>query len=330
MMEIRNITEDIKFGAVLPVYGKINWTCIVKYAKAAEKFGYDSLWISDHLINPYIVEQNVPASFRSNNDALEVWTILSALSTVTSKCRLGTYVMCNNFRHPSLMAKMGATLDNISNGRFELGLGAGWLMVEHVKFGFPWDTHSLRMRLLKDSIKAINLLWSGTEVYFRGIHFNLEGAKIEPKPIQEPHPPIIVGGNSMEVRTIVAEVGDGWIPEGLSPKEYKIGVNSIRRLAKDFGREPNQLITTWGGGGTRTIINRNESSVKEQARQIFGKGSNIKDLPWIIGTPSQCIRKVQRYIDASATGIVAGFSDFPLCEELELFSNTVLSHFKHS
>lgn len=108
-----------------------NWDTFLRIAKEAEHLGYDSVWVSDHFISP-----------SGRPYGLEAWTVLSAIASSTKKIRLGTYVLCNQFRHSSLLAKMASTLDNISKGRLDLGIGAGWLRDEHVAFGFGWDKHS--------------------------------------------------------------------------------------------------------------------------------------------------------------------------------------------
>lgn len=320
----------VKFGVVLPVYGgEVAWESVLKYAKAAEKFGYDSLWISDHLLNPYLWERDVPDYFRLTPNALEVWTVLSALAVLTTKCRLGTYVICNNFRHPSMLAQMSTTLDIISKGRLELAIGAGWLKKEHISFGFWWDKHSSRIERLKEAVKIIKKLWTENHVSYHGKYFQLKDATLEPKPVQKPHPSIWIGGNSKAIKSLVAEVGDGWIPEGLSPKDFSEGANFIRRSARDFGRDSDKIMVAWGGGGARIIIAENREVVEEMAKPIVKEtGKPIELLPWIIGTPEECIEKIDRCVDAGATRIVAGFADFPSLNGLELFSKKVIPHFR--
>ena len=116
----------MRFGVVLDVTASYaDWDTFLNIAEEAERLGYDSIWVSDHFISP-----------SGRPHGLEAWTVLSALASSTRKIRLGTYVLCNQFRHPSLLAKMASTLDNISKGRLDLGMGAGWIKSEHVSFGF--------------------------------------------------------------------------------------------------------------------------------------------------------------------------------------------------
>ena len=125
---------------------------------------------------------------------LECWSTLSALSTVTKKIRLGTMVTCNSFRNPALLAKMAATLDNISNGRLELGIGAGIQKNEHDAYGFPFLSAKDMVERLSEAVEIIKKLWTENEVSYRGKHYLLKNAVCEPKPLQNPHLPIVIGG----------------------------------------------------------------------------------------------------------------------------------------
>jgi alkanesulfonate monooxygenase SsuD/methylene tetrahydromethanopterin reductase-like flavin-dependent oxidoreductase (luciferase family) len=154
----------MQFGVVLhvsAVYAK--WNTFLTIAKAAERLGYDSVWVSDHFVSP-----------SGRPYGLESWTVLSALASSTHKIRLGTYVLCNQFRHPSLLAKMASTLDNVSKGRLELGIGAGWLRDEHVAFGFEWNRHSARIVRLRETLEIAKQLWTENHVSYDGKHFQLK------------------------------------------------------------------------------------------------------------------------------------------------------------
>jgi probable F420-dependent oxidoreductase len=320
--------DSVRFGVVLPVYGQgVTWESILRYAKEADKLGYDSLWISDHLLNPYLRERDIPDYFRFNPCSFEVWTTLSALA-VKTKCRLGTYVICNNFRHPSILAKMATTLDVISGGRIDLGIGACWFKEEFMSFGIPWKRYQVRLEMLREGIKVIKTLMSEKTAVFTGKYYRIQGTNLEPKPVQRPHIPIWIGGSSKKIMEIVAEMGDGWIPEGLPPKDFSEGVDFIRRKARDFGRDPDKIIMAWGGGGARTIIAKDREVVEKMAEPIARAArKSVEHLPWIIGTPDQCIRRIEELMEAEATRIVAGFADFPSLNGLRLFSQTVIPYF---
>jgi len=308
----------MRFGIVLHVTATYaSWDNFLTIAKKAEELEYDSVWVSDHFISP-----------SGRPYGLEAWTALSALASVTNKIKLATYVLCNQFRHPSLLAKMASTLDNISKGRLELGIGAGWLKDEHVAFGFDWDEHSARVERLKESIKIIKKLWTESHVSFDGKYFQLKNATLESKPLQEPHPPLWVGGNSKAIRRVVAEISDGWIPVLPTPKQLASGVLDIKEKMRCFRRNPEMLRIAYGGSDC-ALVAENEESVKRLAEPLVrSMGKPIEELACLIGTPEQCIEKIEQYRNAGAQEIVVGFYDFPSLHSMGLFAKSVITHFK--
>ncbi len=262
----------IKFGVILPIYSEkrvIKWDSILNYVKTVENLGFDSIWVPDHLINPFLED-----SFM-----LDGWTVLSALASITKNIRLGTYVLCNQSKHPSLIAKMVSTLDVISNGRVDFGIGAGWLKKEFELFSLNWEPRKTRLERLKESIKIIKALMSKDKVSFNGKYYSLKEAILNPKPIQKPHPPIWIGGNSKEVMEITAELGDGWIPEGLLPEKFAAGITFIKNKAKEFGCDSNKIFMAWGGSGIRNIITKDEASAIKIAETILG---TLKSSPFTL------------------------------------------------
>ena len=164
----------------------LEFEAIKNIALKAEKEGYHSLWISDHL------------SYKSCRERLESWTTLSALSSITEKIRLGTIVLCNLYRHPGLTAKMSSTLDSISKGRLELGIGACWNEIECSDFGISFPIPRIRLEMLRESVEIIKKLWTQERTTYNGRYFTLKDAYCEPKPVQKPHPPILIGGGGRE------------------------------------------------------------------------------------------------------------------------------------
>jgi probable F420-dependent oxidoreductase len=308
----------MQFGVVLHVSATYaNWDTFLTLAKKAEQLRYNSVWVSDHFVSP-----------NGRSHGLETWTVLSALASSTRKIRLGTYVLCNQFRHPSLLARMASTLDNISGGRLELGIGAGWNKNEHIAFGFDWDKHSTRIERLRETAEIIRKLWTENHVSFDGKHFQLKDATLEPKPLQNPHPPVWIGGNSLAIRKVVVEVGDGWIPVLPSPKQMTNGVMQIKEMMKNVGRDPQRLKVAYGGSGC-ALIAKSEDLVRKQAEPLIrSMGKTIVESACLIGTPEQCIRKIEQYRKAGAQQIVAGFYDLPSPKGLELFAKSVIPHFK--
>ncbi|MDH5783484.1 MAG: LLM class flavin-dependent oxidoreductase [Candidatus Bathyarchaeota archaeon] len=308
----------MEFGIVLPISSqRLGWDTILNIAKEAELLGYDSVWVSDHFISP-----------SGSVYTLEPWTVLSALALVTNKIRLGTYVLCNQYRHPSLLAKMTVTLDHISKGRLDLGIGAGWIKAEHETFGFEWKRFNVRLQRLKETLEIIRKLWTENNVSYSGQFFQLKNANLQPKPFQKPHPPVWVGGNSRAIMHIIAELGDGWIPALPTPTQLQEGVSLIEELMKDFGRKNTRLQVAFGGSGC-TVIAKDSSKVEKLAEPLVkSMAKPIEDLPCIVGTPEQCIRRIKELQKSGAKKIVAGFMDPPSLEGMRLFAESVIPHFK--
>jgi len=309
---------EMRFGVVLHLSSTYaTWDDLLTIANEAERLGYDSIWVSDHLLSP-----------RGRPHALEAWTVLSAFASSVPRVRLGTYVLCNQFRHPSMLAKMASTLDNISRGRLELGIGAGYLKNEHVAFGFDWGRHSVRIERLREALEIVRRLWTEDHASYVGAHFRIEDATLEPKPLQKPHPPIWVGGNSTKIMRIVAELGNGWIPVLPTPRQLAAGASEIRQGMKQAGRNPDTLQVAYGGSGC-LLIARDKDTVKRMAEPLARSwGKRLEESACLIGTPEQCIQRIEQYQKAGAQAIVAGFYDFPSLDGMRLFAETVIPNFR--
>ena len=155
-------------------------------ATAAEKNGFDAVYSYDHFIPHY--------RYRKTGNFFECFTLLSALSTSLKRMRIGQIVTCNSYRNPALLAKMIATLDVITNGRAELGIGAGWYEEEYIAYGYQYLPDTTRIMQLEESIRIIKKLWIQKIANFRGEYYSVNGARCFPKPLQRPHPTIMVGG----------------------------------------------------------------------------------------------------------------------------------------
>ncbi|UCD02595.1 MAG: LLM class flavin-dependent oxidoreductase [Promethearchaeota archaeon] len=294
-----------------------DWDLFLEIAKEAERLGYDSIWITDHLISP-----------KGRSHGLESWTILSALAAVTKKIHLGTYVLCNQFRHPSLLAKMVSTIDHVSKGRIILGIGAGWYKTEHIAFGFNWDNLSVRINRLKESILLMKKLWTEDIVTFNGEYYKVKNATLEPKPIQKPHPPIWIGGVSPAIKRLLTEEGNGWIPVLPSPEQLSKDIEEIKKKMKINNRKFNQLEIAFGGAGY-TLLTDNKKLANKELKKI----SNYRDIPidnlnCLIGDSSFIKEKIQQYEKVGVKHIVTGFLDFPSLTSLRQFSESVIPTFK--
>ncbi|MEE8311118.1 MAG: LLM class F420-dependent oxidoreductase [Candidatus Binatia bacterium] len=204
------------------------WEEILTLWQRAEVLGYDSAWNYDHF---------VAVMMDPLDPTLEAWTTLAALATATSRIRIGTLVTGNTYRHPAVLAKMATTLDILSGGRLEFGIGAGWYEPEHKMYGIPFDTARRRCERLDEALQVIRLLWREQYASFSGEYYRLENAIHEPKPVQTPHPPIVVAGSGEKrLLPIVARHADHWTSFG-SPAVYRKKIDVLARLCREAGRD---------------------------------------------------------------------------------------------
>ncbi len=185
----------MKFGYQQPCHTFAKGTAFANLKQIAlecEELGYDSFWIMDHMLQIELVGQ-------VNEPIMEAYTTLAALAAITSKIKLGALATCNFFRNPALLAKMGATIDQISGGRFWLGIGAGWFGEEARQYGYSFGGNRERLERLEESLQIINKAWTMENPTFHGKYYNIENFTLCPKPIQKPRPPIMVGGGGEKI-----------------------------------------------------------------------------------------------------------------------------------
>ena len=198
--------------------------------RIADEAGFDHCWNMDHF-----------ASLGPDDklDIFEAWTALAGMAALTTRVRIGCSVTGNTYRHPGVLAKMATTVDHLSGGRLEFGIGAGWAENEHVMLGLPFGTRGDRADRLEETLKIITSLWSEPTTTFEGKHYQLKDAIAEPKPVQRPHPPIWIGGSGPK-RTLrlAAEYADVWNAAGGEPAAVAESSAILDRHCADIGRDP--------------------------------------------------------------------------------------------
>jgi F420-dependent oxidoreductase-like protein len=221
------------------------WARTVEVAQQAERIGAESIWLFDHF-------HTVPRP--TDEITFESFTSLSALAALTDRVRLGHIVICNGFRNPALTAKMASTLDTISGGRFELGIGAGWKRDEWNAYGYGFPETKERLAMLHDALEVISrMLEPGRDVHatYAGQHHSVTDARNLPKPIQETGMPIMVGGNGPKVTwRLAARYADELNLDGMSPDEVREAMPTIRARCEEIDRDPDSLavsVHVWWG-----------------------------------------------------------------------------------
>ena len=284
------------FGAFLPQL-RMRFDTILERVLAAEAAGFDSVWLMDHLAAPAALDQ----------DTFEGWTLAAALAARTTTIRIGHLVTCDPFRHPAVLAKMAATVDVLSGGRLELGLGWGSLAEELRRFGIGEGPSRDRAARLGESIEIVRRMFDGAFFDFDGDHFQLEQAIGRPVPVQE-HVPIHLGGAGPTLTMpLVREHADWWN----CPSYATERLAELRPLAGDARVSVQHPIGLVTDGADRQVV-------EEQARRRFGGWGGL-----VVGTPSEVVDSLGADVALGAEGFVVQFSDFGQPETLHAFMRTV-------
>jgi alkanesulfonate monooxygenase SsuD/methylene tetrahydromethanopterin reductase-like flavin-dependent oxidoreductase (luciferase family) len=205
-----------------------------------ERLGFDSVWDCDHLNQ----------TSRPTGPYFEGWTLLAALAQRTTRIRIGVLVSCNTFRHPGLLAQAAVTVDHVSNGRLELGLGAGYAEGEHQRFGIPLPPPGDRRRAFHEAVRIVDSLLRNETTTFHGRYYRLEGAYVRPAPVQKPRPPLTLGAHGPRMLRICAEYADTWNSSG-SIAEMRERNAILDAHCADIDRDPRAVRRSWYGWASK-------------------------------------------------------------------------------
>ncbi len=187
-------------------------------------------WLFDHFM---------PLGPDPTGPCLEGWTLLSAFAALTERLRVGLMVTGNTYRHPAVLANMAATVDVVSNGRLDFGIGAGWNELEHDAYGIELPPPGRRIRMLGEACEVIRRMWTETAPDFEGRYYRLKGARCEPKPVQKPHPPFVIGGGGEQLTLrVVARYADVWNVTGGSVETFRHKNEVLEQHCAAIGRDP--------------------------------------------------------------------------------------------
>lgn len=216
----------------------------IRIAQHAESLGYHSVWLGDHIVipehiaAPYPYTKDGSVGFARNTPWPDPFVLLAAIGATTRNIQLGTSVAIVPYRNPLHVAKAVATVDLVSHGRFQFGVGIGWLQEEFVALGEPFSERAARTR---EYLQVMKALWSGDIATFQGKYFSFPTLHSNPLPVQKPHPPIIFGGESMAALKRIADLGDGWQPGPVPVEVFKQRVDQLQTLMAERGRKMTEL-----------------------------------------------------------------------------------------
>jgi len=285
-------------------------------AHSAESLGMDSVWLMDHLFQ-------IPVVAPETDPLLDCWIGLAALAADTQRIRLGTLVAAAGFRPPSILAKMTSTLDVISHGRLIVGIGAGWCDWEHRAYGLPFPPIGERMERLEESIRILLAMWRDERATFRGKHFAVEGAVCAPKPLQKPHPPLLIGGSGAKVTLRLTaqyaqlhNLGAGDVAEARRVLGLLRG--HCERLGTDYSAITKSRLTP-------ILFADGPADAERRMRELCPAGETEKGFRarTLIGTPAQVAEQLRAFVDVGVDYFVTSFFDADPREPLRVLMSEV-------
>jgi alkanesulfonate monooxygenase SsuD/methylene tetrahydromethanopterin reductase-like flavin-dependent oxidoreductase (luciferase family) len=312
------MSATIKFGCRVPAFPVDGSTGdgfrdqIFEYLDAVEgKFA--SAWVADHFVPWYRPQDPM-------TDTLECWTTLTYLAGKFSELTFGSIVMSQSYRSPALLAKMAATLQTLSGGRFVLGLGAGWKEDEYLAYGYGFPSTVARIHQLAEAAQIIRLMWTQPRATFHGRFYRVEDAICEPKP--DPPPPLLMGGGGRKLTLrYVAERADWWNFPGGTVENYQELLEVLRGHCEGVGRDYDSIVKTWAAECVAVAPSSHKARRMAEASPFHTPGVSI------VGTPDEVGAQLKRFTDLGVQHFMLRFADFPMTDGAELFAKEVIPRF---
>jgi len=301
----------MKIAVQLPQF--MGYRDLLERALLADKLGFHSIWLNDHFLHFMATERDHP----------EALTMLTALAARTELTRLGMLVFCNGYRNPAYLAKALTAVDHVSNGRLEIGIGAGWYEQEHRSYGFDFPPIGARLAGLEEALQIMNLMFTEPVATFKGRYHSIDGACNNPKPLQKPRPPItIAGGGEKVLLRLVARYADRWniFPVSAADFAHKLTVlkDHCAAIGRDFGTlEVSEHILV--------CLETTEAGVKERwaedSRHPIMRGARDRV---VMGTPAAVVAQFRERAERGVDMGIAWFTDFGRPRTLEIFAREVM------
>jgi probable F420-dependent oxidoreductase len=329
----------VKIGLALPQYDfsypdgrRADLEATIGWARTAEDLGFDSVWLSDH----FFLDLSRYGGPSTRYGALEPMMALSAIAVETERVRLGTLVLCYAFRHPPLLAKMAATLDVVSSGRLELGLGAGWYEAEFREHGIEFPPAGERMARLREVIDITGGMLANERFSYEGKYYRVVDAPNDPQPVQRPRPQVFVGskGGPRSLR-LVAEAADGWNTVWRwSPEAYGERAAALDAACAHIGRDPASVRRSLG---LYTLVGTDPADIQKRYRalQEWTPGGMLDSTTFddfardaLVGTPEECLATLEQFAALGVEHFIVSASALPFTihdpEQIELIAETLV------
>lgn len=307
-------THPIRFG-LQSGQQNVEWKTLLDLFQKADAWGYDSLWNFDHFY-PIFTDPEGPC--------LEAWTTLAALGQATSRARLGHLVIGNTYRHPCITAKMAATLDHITGGRFTLGIGAAWFEREHQSFGIDFKTVCGRLEALDEACQIIRGMWTQPKTTLHGTHYRVTDAMCVPGPVQRPHPPIMIGGVGRKVLLkLVATHADMW-NAAEAPDTMRDLIGVLKRHGDTVGRDTDQIEKSVAIPLCYTADRARQEMVCAMMATMRQATPDAARRMCMMGSKQECLDTVERYVRAGVTHFILMVLAPYAFDEIQAFAEEVI------
>ncbi len=323
---------SMRFGAFIPQGWRLDlvgidvgehWPLIARIAGQIEDLGYESLWVYDHF-------HTFPAP--TQEVTYEAWTVLASLAPVTNKVRLGQMCTCNTYRSPSYLAKVAASLDVISGGRVEMGIGAGWYEHEHDGYGYPFLSPGGRLGMLHEGVEIMKAMWTEDEVTYEGKYYSLKGAICQPKPLQQPHIPFWVAGGGEKVTLRIAAKYAAYTNFGGTIEDFTHKSEILAAHCADVATSYEQIVRS---ANFSVFCAETESEVEEKKAWLKSTLSEyasaekverfVRMFDTMSGTPSQIVERLKIWEKAGMSYAIITFADVAYDDSsLRLFAEQVM------
>lgn len=308
----------LKYGLIVPQGWRMDlvgisdpveaYEAMTRVAQLAEEVGFDSIWLYDHF-------HTVPNP--TQELTFECWTSTAALARDTKRVRIGQMVTCNGYRNPALLAKMASTVDVLSHGRLDFGIGAGWYEHEYRAYGYEYPAAPQRLRYLREAVQIIRKMWTEEEAVFEGNYYHLNGAINQPKGVQKPHIPLLIGGAGEQVTLkLVAQYADACNINNHDNAGFRRKLEILRGHCERVGRDYNEIRRTVEYS---VALDRNQEEAERKAQQ-----RNIKPETGLVGTPGAIRQRLRELEEAGAQEVIIYLQDAAQLESIRLFGEECL------
>ena len=325
----------MRFGAFVPQGWRLDlvdidtaehWPTILRVAREIEQLGYESLWVYDHFHTVPIPTQEV---------TYEAWTLMAALAATTDTVRLGQMCTCNTYRPPSYLAKAAANIDVISDGRLEMGIGAGWYEHEHDGYGYPFLTPGGRLGMLKEGVEIMKAMWTEDVVDYDGNYYSLKGAISQPKPVQDPHIPFWIAGGGERVTLRIAARYAQYTNYGVHLNQFVAKSRILRDHCMEVGTDYDSIVRSTN---FNVLMGETEAEVEEKKRELGDRlgrfapedklAARLADYQSGAGTPEQVISYLKDWEKEGMSYAIVYFPDAAYdSSSLEMFAREVMPAF---